>query len=90
MAEEDIHTYSIDEQFGDLTHSWKLFGNSSAEVGKRIQKEIIEKIGIYTSLGMGDNPLLAKIAMDIEAKSGRIISLNGTIKMYQKKFGRFV
>jgi DNA polymerase V len=69
MAEEDIHTYSIDEQFGDLTHSWKLFGKSSAEVGKMIQQEIIDKIGIYTSLGMGDNPLLAKIAMDNEAKN---------------------
>ncbi|MGX7125409.1 Y-family DNA polymerase [Enterococcus viikkiensis] len=68
MAEEDIHTYSIDEQFGDLTHSWKLFGNSSAEVGQMIQREVIEKLGIYTSLGMGDNPLQAKIAMDIEAK----------------------
>ena len=68
MAEEDIHTYSIDEQFGDLTHSWKLFGKSSAEVGKMIQNEIIKKVGIYTSLGMGDNPLLAKIAMDNEAK----------------------
>lgn len=68
MAQEDIHTYSIDEQFGDLTHSWKLFGKSSAEVGKKIQNEIVKKLGIYTSLGMGDNPLQAKIAMDIEAK----------------------
>lgn len=69
MAEEDLHTYSIDEQFGDLTDSWKLFGNDPAEVGQQIQKEIIDKLGIYTSLGMGDNPLLAKIAMDNEAKT---------------------
>ncbi len=68
MAEEDIHTYSIDEQFGDLTRSWKLFGESPAAVAQQIQNEIIDKLGIYTSLGMGDNPLLAKIAMDIEAK----------------------
>ncbi|MEG1503912.1 MAG: Y-family DNA polymerase [Enterococcus sp.] len=69
MADEDIHTYSIDEQFGDLTHSWRLFGDSPTEVAKQIQRQIMEQLGIYTTLGIGDNPLLAKIAMDIEAKN---------------------
>ncbi|MGG5318389.1 Y-family DNA polymerase [Enterococcus sp. AZ072] len=68
MADEDIHTYSIDEQFGDLTHSWRLFGDSPEEVAKAIQQEILRKLKIYTSVGLAVNPLLAKVSMDMEAK----------------------
>lgn len=67
-AEEDIHTYSIDESMIDMTRSWHLFGTDPYLVGRRIQKEIKEKIGLYTTCGIGENPLLAKLAMDIEAK----------------------
>ena len=67
-AEEDIHIYSIDESMIDMTRSWHLFGTDPYLVGRGIQKEIREKLGLYTTCGIGENPLLAKLAMDIEAK----------------------
>lgn len=71
MADEDICVYSIDEQFGDLTKSWKLFGSSPQEVAKKIQQEIFDTLGIYITIGLSVNPLMAKVAMDIEAKKNQ-------------------
>ncbi|MFD1417446.1 Y-family DNA polymerase [Companilactobacillus keshanensis] len=67
-AEEDIQPYSIDESLLDMTHSWQLFGNSPFEVARKIQVEIKKELGLYVTVGIGDNPLLAKFALDIEAK----------------------
>ena len=67
-AEEDLHTYSIDESMLDMTKSWHLFGKDPYEVARKIQKEIHDKLGLYTTCGIGENPLLAKLAMDISAK----------------------
>lgn len=85
MADEDIHTYSIDEQFGDLTHSWQLFGNSPEEVVKQIQEEILRKLRIYTSVGLGVNPLLAKVAMDVEAKKNESLFARWTYQDVPEK-----
>lgn len=67
-AEEDLHTYSIDESMLDMTKSWKLFGNDPYDVARKIQKDIHDTLGLYTTCGIGENPLLAKLAMDISAK----------------------
>lgn len=67
-AEEDLHTYSIDESMLDMTSSWKLFGSDPYVVARKIQKEIHDELGLYTTCGIGENPLLAKLAMDISAK----------------------
>ena len=67
-ADEDIHVYSIDESMIDMTKSWRLFGNDPYLVARKIQVEIKNKIGLYTTCGIGENPLLAKLAMDISAK----------------------
>lgn len=40
-------------------------------VARRIQKEIHQKLGLYTTCGIGENPVLAKLAMDIQAKHSR-------------------
>jgi DNA polymerase V len=68
VAEEDLHIYSIDESFLDVTASWKLFSNSPTELARSIQRRIQKETGLYITIGIGDNPLLAKLAMDIEAK----------------------
>ncbi len=70
-APEDIHVYSIDESMIDMTKSWKLFGDDPYLVGRKIQKDIKDTMGLYTTCGIGENPLLAKLAMDIEAKHNR-------------------
>lgn len=67
-AEEDIHPYSIDESLIDMNESWKLFGNSPYEVARKIQLKIKSELGLYVTVGIGDNPLLAKLALDLEAK----------------------
>lgn len=59
--------YSIDEAFIDVTHSHKLFG-SNGEIAAAIQKRVFEQTGIVTTVGMGPNPLLAKLALDNAAK----------------------
>ena len=67
-AREDIHVYSIDESMIDMTKSWHLFGKDPYLVARKIQKDIRDTLGLYTTCGIGENPLLAKLAMDIEAK----------------------
>ncbi|ALS00172.1 excinuclease ABC subunit A [Enterococcus silesiacus] len=68
VAEEDLHIYSIDESFLDVSASWKLFGQTPRAVAKIIQQRIKKETGLAITVGIGDNPLLAKLAMDIEAK----------------------
>lgn len=67
--EENHHVYSVDESFLDVTDSLQLFNcQSPVELARIIQREVLEKTGIYTAVGIGSNPLLAKLALDNEAK----------------------
>src|SRR5699024_11023926 len=61
VASEDLHAYSIDESMLDLTKSWRLFGRSPEEVARKIQLAVRQEVGVYTTVGLGDNPLLAKL-----------------------------
>ncbi|MDQ7160828.1 nucleotidyltransferase [Lactobacillus delbrueckii subsp. lactis] len=67
-ADEDIHVYSIDESMIDMIESWHLFGDDPYLVARKIQKDIHDSLGLYTTCGIGENPLLAKLAMDISTK----------------------
>jgi DNA polymerase V len=66
---DDAHwfPYSIDESFIDVTHSHKLFG-SNQEIATAIQRKVFREYGIVTTIGIGENPLLAKLALDNAAK----------------------
>ncbi|MCF6515887.1 excinuclease ABC subunit A [Lactobacillus sp. S2-2] len=66
--ENHLLPYSIDESILDMTKSWHLFGDTPLSVAKRIQKEVRKKTGIYLTVGIGDSPVLAKLALDLEAK----------------------
>ncbi len=68
VADEDLFPYSIDESILDLTHSWQLFGSTPVEVAKLIQRTVRKELGLYVTVGIGDNPVQAKIALDIYAK----------------------
>ncbi|APT18282.1 hypothetical protein FC62_GL000832 [Amylolactobacillus amylotrophicus DSM 20534] len=68
VADEDLHVYSIDESILDMTNSYQLFGKDPFEVARKIQLDIRNQLGIYTTVGIGENPLLAKFALDIDAK----------------------
>lgn len=67
VAEEDLLIYSIDEAFLDVSSTRRLFGPPQ-EIATRIQREVLEELGLVLAVGMGDNPLLAKLALDNEAK----------------------
>lgn len=67
---EDILVYSIDEAFLDVTHSRKLHG-SSYEIAKKIQDTVFQQLGLVVTIGIGPNPLMAKLALDHQAKKDR-------------------
>lgn len=64
---KDLHVYSIDESFLDVSDSTKLFGHRQ-KISSKIQQEIWQELKLIATVGMGDNPLLAKLALDHEAK----------------------
>ena len=68
IAPEDIHVYSIDEAFMDVTPYLALYGCTARELGERIRRDVYETTGIPATCGLGTNLYLAKIALDITAK----------------------
>lgn len=68
IAPEDIHVYSIDEVFIDLTSYLASSGMTAHEFAKRMIHDVLESTGITATAGIGTNLFLAKIAMDIVAK----------------------
>lgn len=65
---ERVSPYSIDESILDLTHSWRLFGDTPQQVARRIQADVYHQLGLVTTVGIGENPLQAKLALDLYAK----------------------
>ena len=68
ISKEDIHVYSIDEAFLDVTNYLKMYKMSPTSLAKTILKDIYDSTGITASAGIGTNLYLAKIALDIIAK----------------------
>ena len=64
----DIHVYSIDESFIDVTGYLKTYGKTPKELAKFIMDEIANELHIPSTVGIGTNLYLAKIALDITAK----------------------
>ncbi|KZU07490.1 ImpB/MucB/SamB family protein [Lactiplantibacillus plantarum] len=65
--EQHCFIYSVDEMFADITHSHALYG-SNDEIAARLQDKVFQETGIVTTVGMGPNPLMAKLALDNAAK----------------------
>ena len=68
VSKEDIHVYSIDEVFIDVTNYLKLYKLNARELAKKIIQEVLNETGITATAGIGTNLYLAKVAMDIGAK----------------------
>ena len=68
FSKNDIHVYSIDEAFMDVTGYLSLYGCSARELGERIRAEVLDEVGIPATCGIGPNLYLAKLALDITAK----------------------
>lgn len=85
ISEEDIHFYSIDEVFMDVTDYLKYYNKTDTELALLIMKTVLEKTGLTTTAGIGPNVLLAKVAMDIEAKHNKNCLSKWTYKDIETK-----
>lgn len=68
ISKDDIHVYSIDEAFFDVTPYLSLYGMTARELGERIRQDVVARTGIPATCGTGPNLYLAKVALDIMAK----------------------
>ena len=68
IAPEDIHVYSIDEVFMDVTAYLRTYKLSAHELAMKMIRDVLATTGITATAGIGTNMYLAKVAMDIVAK----------------------
>lgn len=68
IAPEDIHVYSIDEIFADVTDYLPLYKMTAHELAMTMVRDVLKLTGITATAGIGTNMYLAKVAMDIVAK----------------------
>ena len=68
VSPEDIHVYSIDECFIDVTGYLKTYETTAEELARAMIREVLFETGITATVGIGTNLYLAKVAMDIVAK----------------------
>jgi DNA polymerase V len=68
VAPEDIHVYSIDEVFMDVTDYLRTSGKTAHDFAMEIIRDVLRTTGITATAGIGTNLYLCKVAMDIVAK----------------------
>ena len=68
VSPEDIHAYSIDEVFIDVTPYLNTYKCSAHELAIRMIRDVLRRTGITATAGIGTNLFLCKVAMDIVAK----------------------
>ncbi len=85
FSKDDIHVYSIDEVFIDVTNYLKLYKKTPIEVAKMVCKEIYDRTHITATAGGGPNMFLAKIGMDIVAKHTKENCYYLTLEEFKEK-----
>ena len=90
FSKDDIHVYSVDEVFIDVTPYLKTYKKTPLELARFLVSEVRRRSGIPAAAGVGSNLYLCKIAMDILAKRSPdfIAELNETT--YREKLWRHV
>ena len=68
VSPQDVHVYSIDECFIDVTPYLGLYGLTAVEFAEELRRAVMERTGITATAGIGPNLFLAKVALDITAK----------------------
>ena len=68
IAPEDIHIYSVDEVFIDVTNYLQTYQMTAHELAVKLIREVLKETGVTATAGIGTNLYLCKIAMDIVAK----------------------
>ena len=68
ISKDDIHIYSIDECFFDITNYLELYNKTPKEMAQMLIDAVYEETGICATAGVGTNLFLAKVALDVTAK----------------------
>ena len=68
ISKDDIHIYSVDEAFMDVTEYLNLYHMTARQLGQRIMDDIFSALHIRATCGIGSNLYLTKVALDITAK----------------------
>lgn len=68
ISKDDIHVYSVDEAFMDVTDYLPLYHMTARQLGQRIINDILETLCLRATCGIGTNLFLTKVALDISAK----------------------
>ncbi len=68
ISPDDIHVYSCDEVFMDVTEYLNIYGMSAHELAMTMIRDVLKNTGITATAGIGTNLFLCKVAMDIVAK----------------------
>lgn len=68
ISKDDIHVYSIDEAFMDITPYMALYEKTPRQMAVMLMGKVYEEVGVRATAGIGTNLYLAKIALDITAK----------------------
>lgn len=85
ISKEDIHVYSIDEAFFDVTDYLSLYGMTAAKLGAQMMKAVFERTGVRAACGIGTNLYLAKVALDIMAKHTKTLIAELNEADYRRK-----
>ena len=83
VAPEDIHVYSIDEYFIDVTPYSRLYKKTWRELALLFKQKVLEQTHIHATVGLGSNLFLAKVALDVLAMRHR--ELVFLMRSYLKK-----
>lgn len=68
LSPEDIHIYSVDEIFADVSSYLHIYHKTAHELAMEMIRDVLKETGITATCGIGTNLYLAKVAMDIVAK----------------------
>ena len=68
VAPEDIHVYSIDEYFIDVTPYSRLYKKTYYDLALLFKEKVLDRTHIHATVGLGSNLFLAKVALDVLAK----------------------
>ena len=88
FSKDDIHVYSVDEVFIDVTGYLKTYKTTPLELARFLVSEVKERSGIPAAAGVGTNLYLSKIAMDILAKRSPDFIATLDEKTYREKLWR--
>ncbi len=89
FSKEDIHVYSIDEVFIDVTSYLKFYNLSQHKLAQKLLEAILNETKIPAACGIGTNLYLAKIALDFIAKKHPTSIGYLNEELYQKKYSNY-